>query len=109
MLAGLGIFNIGNIGMEMYFVMAAGLLSGVYCYHMFKELDLVYVGILGSVIAVAFCELISVIGYGAASESLFQLIAMLAPLFEYFLVPFAIGQIGNLLYEYFGRKVFRRV
>ena len=109
MLAGLGIFNIGNIGMEMYFVMAAGLLSGVYCYRMFKELELVYVGILGSVIAVAFCELISVIGYGAASESLFQLIAMLAPLFEYFLAPFAIGQIGNLLYEYFGRKVFRRV
>ena len=102
MLADLGIFNIGNIGMEMYFVMAVGLLSGVYCYHMFKELDLVYVGIFGSVIAVPFCELISVIGYGAASESLFQLIAMLAPLF-------AIGQLGNLLYEYFGRKVFRRV
>ena len=91
MLAGLGIFNIGNIGMEMYFVMAVGLLSGVYCYHMFKELDLVYVGIFGSVIAVAFCELISVIGYGTASES------------------FAIGQLGNLLYEHLFRKAIRRV
>lgn len=104
MLVGLQFFRLANVELDLYLVMLVGFAAGVYCYHIFREAHLAYVGILSSFIGVAVCELISVFSLTTTSGEFIQIIATVVPIFEYFLLPFAIGQLVTLMAEYMNKR-----
>ena len=105
MLIGLQFFRLASVEWDLYLVMLVGFAAGAYCYHIFREAHLAYVGILSSFIGVALCELISIFSMSTASGEFIQIIAIVIPVFEYFLLPFAIGQLVTLLAEYRNKRI----